>query len=164
MTTQRRDPSGPYDVHAGMAWHQQLSIALRDYAAAVAAHLAEAGVHATYDLDAGVDMAWIDLTVPALARTVHDATIRFSDDLGWHYQPAATGEPMWARLTPVTAATTADTLVPGPAEVAAAIAALADGHGWPAVDLDGLAVIDDLAGRWLGELLGVLETRCLVPA
>jgi hypothetical protein len=162
--TERHDPSGPYDVHAGMAWHHQLTTALRDYAAAVAAHLAEAGVHGTYDLDAGADMAWIDLTVPALAGTVHEATLRFSDDLGWHYQPAVTGEPMWARLTPVTAATTAADLAPGPAEVAAAIAALTGGRGWPAVDLDALAAVDDLAGRWLGELLGVLETRCLVPA
>ena len=162
--TERHDPIGPYDVHAGMAWHHQLTTALRDYAAAVAAYLAEAGVHGTYDLDAGPDMAWIDLTVPALRGTVRDATVCFSDDLGWHYQPTAPGNPMWARLTPVTAATTADTLVPAPVEVAAAITALAGGHGWPAVDLNGLAVVDDLAGRWLGELLGVLETRCLVPA
>jgi hypothetical protein len=165
MTADLHEPS---DVHAGMAWHHQLSCALDGYAAAVVAALAARGIHARHDLAAGVDMAWIDLTIPALAATVHDATVCYTDDLGWHHQTAAagpgSGEMGWARLVPVTAATTAADLTPAPDTVADVLAALAAGARWPVARLDELTVVEDLADRWLDGLIGVLEARCPASA
>lgn len=160
MSTNQYEPS---DVHAGMAWHHQLSRALDGYAAAVVAALAARGLHAQHDLAAGIDMAWIDLTIPALRRH------RPRRDPLLHrcgLAPPDRGRRRagWARLVPVTPATTAADLTPGPDTVADAIATLAGGARWPVARLDELSVVEDLADRWLDGLIGVLEASCPVPA
>lgn len=169
--------------HEAQDWYQRYAarldgyaIAVEDYAAAVAAALAARGVTGVdYDTAAGIDMVWIELTVPALraggaGKSVQDATVCFTDELGWFYRPdggvriGGNPGPLCAYLTPVTATTTAEDITLEACEVADRIAALAAGAPWPATSWAQLTPIDAFADGYLERLIDTLERRVPVPA